>query len=831
MNPKLMIKLLILLLTTQVAVGQNDLSKKMMMGYQGWFLTEGDGSGPNEWRHWSHRLEKPNAGNLHVDMWPDMSEYTTTYDTDLHINGEVAKVFSSHDYSTTKLHFEWMRDYNVHGVYLQRFLAEIKDRRFFEARNHILGNVIQAAAETGRKFALMYDITDCNNSDIYEQMVADWTYVKDNYAPFDQAQYARQEGKPVIAIWGFGFDDGHHDFTNQKIADIIAYFKAEGCYIVGGVHGNWRTGDGLASNHDDWGWVYEQLDMITPWSVGSYGTNADVDAWQPKIIADQHWCKANGRTIDYMPVIWPGFSWSNRYPGKVFNQIPRRGGDFYWHQAFKAIEAEVDFLYGAMFDELDESTAMFKMAAAKDQLPDQAEDILIALNQESQEAYYPTDWYLQLADQVQLMLEGSLALTPSIPIDPAINASDYFSSCDQLDAWTSSGSLSRNTQEKMQGTAALEFTGSATEEFRQVFAQKHRTGLNKENAQLNFWYYIDDVSQLQMDGQIEIGSAGKADESEYYWRLSDLSLQNGWNAISLEVSAAFLTNGGADLNALNWFRIYSVKSGSVTTRIDGIRLVNKLDLGASLDPCDELSTWLTSGNSAIHINTADQREGEGCLQFDGSGTVEFSRVWTTPVDANVNSENGYLKFWYYVNDISKINGDNQIEIGSGAKADHQEYHWRLTDLNLTNGWNKVVLPLATASITDGPVDLTAINWFRIYAQKSGVVKTIVDDIRFEANPSVDNFRELAEPEVEPMSMRAFPNPVTGGQLYLQLPKRSEESLALVKIFDLNGKEMLQKRVEYHSTTSMDISHLHRSGIYLLIVQYDGKVYTNKILIR
>jgi hypothetical protein len=43
-------------------------------------------------------------------------------------------------------------------------------------------------------------------------------------------------------------------------------------------------------------------------------------------------------------------------------------------------------------------------------------------------------------------------------------------------------------------------------------------------------------------------------------------------SISKKFSDAGVTNGTPDLNALNWFRIYHYKSGTVTTRIDGIQI-------------------------------------------------------------------------------------------------------------------------------------------------------------------------------------------------------------------------------------------------------------------
>ena len=44
-----------------------------------------------------------------------------------------------------------------------------------------------------------------------------------------------------------------------------------------------------------------------------------------------------------------------------FNQIPRRCGRFLWRQVSNALGAGASMLFGAMFDEVDEGTAMFKV--------------------------------------------------------------------------------------------------------------------------------------------------------------------------------------------------------------------------------------------------------------------------------------------------------------------------------------------------------------------------------------------------------------------------------------------------------------------------------------
>jgi hypothetical protein len=71
------------------------------------------------------------------------------------------------------------------------------------------------------------------------------------------------------------------------------------------------------------------------------------------------WCKAHKK--DYLPVVFPGFSWNNlKKNPKDFNSIPRLGGKFLWEQYVQAKKIGATMIYQAMFDEVNEGTAIFK---------------------------------------------------------------------------------------------------------------------------------------------------------------------------------------------------------------------------------------------------------------------------------------------------------------------------------------------------------------------------------------------------------------------------------------------------------------------------------------
>ena len=71
-------------------------------------------------------------------------------------------------------------------------------------------------------------------------------------------------------------------------------------------------------------------------------------------------------------------------------------------------------VYGAMFDEVDEGTAMYKLAPTAAQLP--AQGTFVPLNIDGYNL--GSDWYLRLANQAGRMLRGEIPVTSSIPITP-----------------------------------------------------------------------------------------------------------------------------------------------------------------------------------------------------------------------------------------------------------------------------------------------------------------------------------------------------------------------------------------------------------------------------
>jgi hypothetical protein len=72
-------------------------------------------------------------------------------------NGEQAHLFSSVNKSTVLRHFEWIQQYRIDGVWLQRFVVDLEGgplQQRYPSMQKVLHNVHQAASRTGRIWAL-----------------------------------------------------------------------------------------------------------------------------------------------------------------------------------------------------------------------------------------------------------------------------------------------------------------------------------------------------------------------------------------------------------------------------------------------------------------------------------------------------------------------------------------------------------------------------------------------------------------------------------------------------------------------------------------------------
>tara|TARA_B100000809_G_scaffold263834_1_gene318046 strand:+ start:4393 stop:5697 length:1305 start_codon:yes stop_codon:yes gene_type:complete len=381
----------------------------IMAGYQGWFNAEGDGANRG-WTHYS-KNGKFKDGNCSIDFWPEMDEYKVKHKTSFKFpDGSPAYVFSSYDESTVDLHFKWMKEYGIDGVFIQRFFSVLTQRGRINHNDKVLRSAIKAANKYGIAISIMYDIGSMKDRK-YKLVIKDWKHLVNDLKLTNQGEkttYLFHNEKPLVALWGICNRDrnsGHIPET-IKIIDFLKNDSTYGsCAIHLGIPSRWRTlGSDTTGDprlHD----VLKSADIVHPWFVGRYDQSGYEEFRKEVIVDDVKWCKENG--LDYAPTVFPGFSWYNLKPNEVSNKIPRNKGTFYWKQIAGAIESGAEMIYVAMFDEIDEGTAIIKIAhkvpVGKSIFVPTAKDV-------------SSDHYLWLTGKAGEMLRGEIPFSKRMPV-------------------------------------------------------------------------------------------------------------------------------------------------------------------------------------------------------------------------------------------------------------------------------------------------------------------------------------------------------------------------------------------------------------------------------
>ena len=385
-------------------VDTSTLSNKVMTGYQGWFNVEGDGAGRG-WVHWTRRRGPLAPGNAKIDLWPDVSEFAADerFATGFtNASGRVAEVFSSFKQATVLRHFQWMRDYGIDGAFVQRFIVDLRDPRGLRHNNTVLGHCREGANRFGRAYAVMYDLSGLGSNRIQEVM-ADWSALRTRMRVADTPAYLRHRGRPLVAVWGVGFNDGRR-YTLEECKRLVAFLKQDGCSVMLGVPTGFRELNRDSLKDPALHEVLRLADVISPWTVGRYRGSAEVrrhgeEIWRPDVV----WCAERG--LDFLPVVFPGFSWFNMQ-GKQFDAMPRLRGEFLWSQFVAAKRADATMIYVAMFDEVDEGTAIFKCSND------------VPIGQPNKFLTYeglPSDFYLRLTGHGARMLRGEAPVGEALP--------------------------------------------------------------------------------------------------------------------------------------------------------------------------------------------------------------------------------------------------------------------------------------------------------------------------------------------------------------------------------------------------------------------------------
>ncbi len=675
----LLLSLFITPLKSQDVIDPTSLNHKIMAGYQGWFAAPGDGSGYG-WIHWGGPTI--DADNITIDMWPDMREYDPDelFATDfVYQDLTPAGLYSAYTRKTVERHVKWMKDYGIDGVFVQRFLGSTAQRR--DLRDTVLQNVRYGAEKYGRVFANMYDISGGDAETMVEWMKNDWIHLVDDLKILESPNYLHHNGRPVLSIWGFGLNG--RPGTPAMAEEIIDWFTRDApepyrVTLKGGVDDKWQ------SHSPEWQAAYEKFDILSPWAVGRYGDIPGADNFrETKIEPDL--ARTQSKDMDYMPVVFPGFSWYNLKEGSSeLNKIPRNGGKFLWHQFFNAVDAGCNMVYVAMFDEVDEGTAIYKLAENDSQTPTTGKFVTLDMDGYK----LPSDWYLRLTGEASAMLRNEISLTSEIPIVAYPNSAEFAGQ--EVPATMPPGNTT-SVGIVLKNTGTTTWTKGAN--YRLVYAV---------DSAMNTWG--PGVVELEEGDAIAPGET-KTFNFDITAPAPEGVFRFQWSL--LQVGVAWIDN---------------------PTPLHLIRVSANPDY---LDDCDNAADWISSGS--LVLNTADMQQGTGCMEFSGGQDhpTEFEKVFAIPYPSNLTAYDAALRFWYYISDPTLSPNGLHISLGSNGASGDDAYHWAVDDLSA--GWNLLTLHVSEASVAGVP-DLNALDWFALRSEKTGELTCRLDGVQvFDKN--------------------------------------------------------------------------------------------------
>lgn len=401
------------------ASAYSEFTGKSVAGYQAWFKT---GTTATGWVHWSSGTP-PAQYKTNFEIYPDVSEYL---DADLAPtalanlgNNQPSKLFNSPNQGVIDTHFKWMKEYGIDGAAVQLFITNIGNA-IIKSPASVANKIKESAESNQRIFYICYDISGGNVDTWDDTIIFDWVYNVEQNDLTKSDAYAKVGNKPIVQLWGPGFAGGNHPGNAAETIALIQFLQSRGCYVIGGTPTRWRTGtrdskgtaqtSTIPGDKENYLPVYESYDMISPWMPGRIRTNTDSDTILNSVmVPDKTFCDA--KNIGYMPVLFPGFAWSQWNDG-VVNHTPRNAGSFMWRQATNIKSLGVTSMYFAMFDEYDEGTAIMKNATDWSTIPTDQ----YFLTSSADGIWLSSDFQLRVSGASIEVLKGTRTLTTQVPV-------------------------------------------------------------------------------------------------------------------------------------------------------------------------------------------------------------------------------------------------------------------------------------------------------------------------------------------------------------------------------------------------------------------------------
>jgi len=393
---------------------RNTLRGKGVTGYQMWYRAYNE-SLPRHWGHWVGNGNIPAKNNVHMESYPYLGDYITRgaplYQSNLANlgNGDAAMLFHSLDPEIIETHIKWLQDYDIDGIAVQRLYNSINDVARQGGKTK-LEMVRDYAEKYGRIFYIMYDFAKSGGVDeeTFQRTVRlDFINNVEKAGLLSSEAYAYCDGKPVVCLWGLHGDPGAQYLSGKRATELIQWFKDRGYYVIGGAEDNWFDTRAKGEYLEP----FTLVDMISPWMPPTRYQDSDMLTWfNEQIPAELAFCEKYG--IEYQPTIYPGFGWSNTEADGYANEYPRYAGQYMWDQAYYFKQLGIETIYFAMFDELDEGTAITKAASDYFEIPTDQYFVTWAADG----WWLSNDFYLRTAGAIIDMFQGETEARAEIDV-------------------------------------------------------------------------------------------------------------------------------------------------------------------------------------------------------------------------------------------------------------------------------------------------------------------------------------------------------------------------------------------------------------------------------
>src|SRR5262249_26764759 len=156
---------------------------------------------------------------------------------------------------------------------VQRFGVETLEPKDLRHCNVVLAHCREGANRYGRCYAVTYDLSGLQAGGT-RHVIEDWKLLVDRMQigrDKKDAAYLKHGGKPVVAVWGIGFND-RRKYTLAECEGLVQFLTNDERYggftVMLGVPTGWRTLDADSVSDPALHRIIAKAHVVSPWTVG-----------------------------------------------------------------------------------------------------------------------------------------------------------------------------------------------------------------------------------------------------------------------------------------------------------------------------------------------------------------------------------------------------------------------------------------------------------------------------------------------------------------------------------------------------------------------------------